>query len=72
MNVQIGKPLMDGLYIVYVPGIVRPWQSPQIAMWHRSEWHFRNSTERYKDPIHCWIGPLPVISSADAPPEYDL
>lgn len=64
MKLETGNPVIDGRYVVYVPGILG-WLEPQLVIWANGSWRFRNSTEKYPDGVRCWIGPLPVVSSGD-------
>lgn len=72
MKTEIGNPITDGLYLVFVPAVVKDWLEPQIVMWHKGEWKHRWSTQPYdKDKIQCWAGPIPVMKAAKYL-EYDL
>lgn len=64
MKLENGKPVLEGRYLVYVPGLLG-WLEPQLVIWSRGGWCFRNSTEKYPDEVRCWIGPLPVVSEGD-------
>lgn len=71
MTPETGKPIYDGRYVVYVPGILGEWLQPTLAMWTGGAWHFLNSSEKFPDEVKTWIGPLPVLRT-DWQPEYDL
>lgn len=70
MKIETGKPAIDGLYLVFVPAVVREWLEPQIAMWHKGAWHFRHSTQKYDCDVLGWSGPIPVMKAQ--PLVYDL
>lgn len=61
MKIETGEPVMDGLYVVFVPAVVRDWLEPHIVMRNSGEWTHRWHTEKYKDEVCCWSGPLPVM-----------
>lgn len=76
MNLETGKPTMDGRYVVYVPGLLG-WLEPHIVTWQRGEWYFMHSTQKYPDKVHFFIGPLPVLNTMPGPSdefgqEFDL
>jgi hypothetical protein len=62
MKLETGEPIMDGRYVVYVPGVLG-WLEPYIVLWHKGGWRHRNSTEEYADKVHYWTGPLPVLQN---------
>lgn len=64
MKLETGTPLLDGRYVVYVPGLMG-WLEPKLVLWQKGGWTFTYSTEAYPDKVHCWIGPLPVISQGE-------
>lgn len=67
MNLQTGKPTMDGMYLVFVPAIMKGWLEPQIVAWHDGAWHHRWSKQKYQDNVQYWRGPLPVLRNESAP-----
>lgn len=81
MNLQTGKPVHEGRYVVYVPGLLG-WLEPQIVTWTKGAWRHYHSTQEYPDEVICWAGPLPVLNrptvGVDIPApratitEYDL
>jgi len=73
MKLETGNPVIDGLYVVFVPAVVRDWLEPHIVTLSGGEWFHRWSSEKYQDDVRCWSGPLPVMRRDHVPlPEYDL
>lgn len=74
MKIQVGKPLVNGRYVVFVRCAshqVKDWCEPEIATWHDGLWH-------HGKHVHGWIGPLPLAhwkalvneaNAAEQPPE---
>lgn len=84
MKLETGEPAFDGRYVVYVEGLLG-WLEPHIVMRAGKKWKFQGSSQEYPDAVHCWIGPLPVMSksafdawdgksfpSSEVPQEFDL
>jgi hypothetical protein len=61
MKLETGEPIMDGRYVVYVEGLLG-WLEPHIVVRAGKKWKFQGSSQDYPDAVHCWIGPLPVMS----------
>jgi hypothetical protein len=59
MNLETGTPLIEGRYVVFVPGF-QGWLEPFIVLWHKGGWRHRNSSEPYTDVVHSWAR-IPVI-----------
>lgn len=58
LEIQTGTPPADGRYVVWMPCAarqVREWCEPSIQTWQGGRWH-------HAEPVHCWIGPLPVVN----------
>lgn len=73
MKLETGKPTVEGLYVVFVPAVVKQWLEPHIVTWHKGAWFHRWSTEKYPDKVHAWSGPIPVLESHPVQvPEFDL
>lgn len=77
MKIQVGKPLDNGRYVVFVRCAspqIKDWCEPEIATWHDGLWHHG------KAHVHGWIGPLPLArwkalvneANATEQPEWDL
>lgn len=80
MNIQTGTPSAEGLYVVFSTGLVG-YTERELVMWYKGAWHYRFSSELFRDPVFGWIGPLPhnflpnnsLMSKAAAPAqEFDL
>lgn len=59
MEIQRGQPQAEGRYLVFVQGVGgSEWCEPKIGLWHKERWHMM-------EPVHGWIGPLPVMRCRD-------
>lgn len=58
MKIQTEKPTAEGLYVVFSTGLVG-YTERELVMWHKGEWSYRFSSEKFRDPVFGWIGPLP-------------
>lgn len=77
MKIQVGKPTVNGRYVVFVrcaSNQIKDWCEPEIGIWHDGLWH-------HGKHVHGWIGPIPLArwkalvieSNAEpAPLEFDL
>jgi hypothetical protein len=74
LEIQQGKPLMDGRYLVYIEGL-KGWCEPKIATWRaRQGGFFHYHSEQSFGTVHGWIGPLPILEAPKPAPvqEFDL
>lgn len=78
MRIENGKPVIEGLYVVFVPAVVKDWLEPHIVTWHKGAWYFRWSTEKYDSDVKGWCGPIPTLKNTGTVTrhkigqEYDL
>lgn len=54
-----GRPTRTGVYACRVDHPVLPGMfHDQFLMWHDSKWWYLGSDQKYRAPVHGWIGPL--------------
>lgn len=68
LEIRTGNPGIEGVYVVYTIGL-SGYTERELVMWHKGAWHYRFSTEPFRDVVFGWIGPLPDNFKMQAPPE---
>lgn len=56
-----GDPPRAGTYIAYVDGEVPRWAKRMMLFWDGARWGYPLSDQKYRGPVHAWIGPLPAM-----------
>jgi hypothetical protein len=67
MLIHTGAPKQHGIYVAYINGPV-PNVADRVMLFWDGDWSYPSSTQRYRDHVYGWVGPLPVMKLDDAEP----